>query len=51
MRTMATLLHYSIPATSLLALALVASGCAGASAARDMSGTAAKFTDDYKSDT
>ena len=51
MRTMTTLLHYSIPAASLLALALVASGCAGASAARDMSGTAAKLTDDYKSDT
>src|SRR5712692_1160348 len=51
MRTTAALLHYSIPAASVLALALAASGCAGASAARDMSATAAKLTDDYKSDT
>jgi hypothetical protein len=47
---MTTLLHYSIPAASVLALALAASGCAGASAARDMSATGAKITDDYKSD-
>ena len=51
MRTMATLLHYLIPAAFVLGLAVATTGCAGASAARDMSATAAKLTDDYKSDT
>jgi hypothetical protein len=49
MRTNITL-PYTLKVASVLGLALAVSGCAGGSAARDMSAAAAKLTDDYKSD-
>jgi len=42
--------HYLVPTASLLVLALTASGCAGAAAARHLSAGGAKLTDDYKTD-
>jgi hypothetical protein len=51
MRTKEALVDYSIAIASVVALALVASGCAGAAAARRMSATTAQLTDSYKAET